>query len=84
VRNAWQIPPSKVRIEGRSWERTFQQILSTVTDGLGCTGMNVSAELYKLLIYERGGFFLSHRGTEKTDRSRGSFWPVSSLVPARC
>ena len=79
VRNAWQIAPSKVRIEGRSWERTFQQILSTVTDGLGCTGLNVSVELYKLLIYERGGFFLSHRDTEKTD---GMFGTLTVVLPS--
>lgn len=79
VRNAWQIAPSEVRIEGRSWERTFQQILSTVTDGLGCTGMKVSAELYKLLIYGRGGFFLSHRDTEKTD---GMFGTLTVVLPS--
>ena len=63
VRNAWQLAPAHVRIGGKSWERSFQHILSAVTDGLGCTGMKVSAEFYKLLIYEEGGFFLPHRDT---------------------
>jgi hypothetical protein len=79
VRNAWQLAPANVRIGGKSWERSFQHILSTVTDGLGCTGMNVSAEFYKLLIYEEGGFFLPHRDTEKTD---GMFGTVTIVFPS--
>ena len=31
----------------------------------GAREVEVSAELYKLLVYEKGGFFLSHRDTEK-------------------
>jgi hypothetical protein len=79
VRNAWQLPPVNVRIGGKSWERSFQHILSTVTDGLGCAGMEVSAEFYKLLIYEKGGFFLPHRDTEKTD---GMFGTLTIVLPS--
>jgi hypothetical protein len=79
VRNAWQLAPTKVRIGGKSWERSFQHILSTVTDGLGCAGMDVSAEFYKLLIYEEGGFFLPHRDTEKTD---GMFGTLTIVLPS--
>src|SRR5437879_2163779 len=79
VRNAWQLAPTKVRIGGKSWERSFQQILATVTNGLGCAGMNTSAELYKLLIYEEGGFFLPHRDTEKTD---GMFGTLTIVLPS--
>ena len=79
VRNTWQLAPVSVRIGGKSWERSFQHILSTVTDGLGCTGMDVSAEFYKLLIYEEGGFFLSHRDTEKTD---GMFGTLTIVLPS--
>ena len=42
VRNTWQLAPGKVRIGGKSWGRSFQLILSTVTDGLGCTGTDIS------------------------------------------
>ena len=38
VRNAWQLAPTKVRIGGKSWERPFQHILSTVTDRLRWNG----------------------------------------------
>lgn len=66
VRKVWQIAPSKVRIAGKSWEANFETILSKVRAGLGCEGMSVSADLYKLLVYDRDGFFLPHRDTEKT------------------
>jgi len=79
VRNTWQLAPVNVRIGGKPWERSFQHILSTVTDGLGCRGMDVSAEFYKLLIYEEGGFFLPHRDTEKTD---GMFGTLTIVLPS--
>lgn len=65
VRNVWQIPPHAVNLSGKSWPTTFHQILSQVAAGLGCPPASVSAELYKLLIYPPGGFFLAHRDTEK-------------------
>ncbi len=65
VRNVWQIAPGKVKIGGKSWAANFETILSKVKAGLGCDDAIVSAELYKLLVYDRGGFFLAHRDTEK-------------------
>jgi hypothetical protein len=68
-----------VRIGGKSWGRSFQHILSTVVGGLGCTGMDISAEFYKLLIYQEGGFFLPHRDTEKT---HGMFGTLTIVLPS--
>jgi len=79
VRSAWQLAPAKVSIRGKSWERSFQHILSAVTDGLGCTGREVSVEFYKLLIYEEGGFFSRHRDTEKT---AGMFGTITIVLPS--
>jgi 2OG-Fe(II) oxygenase superfamily len=79
VRNTWQLAPVKVRIGGKSWGPSFQHILSTVADGLGCTGTDISAEFYKLLVYEEGGFFLPHRDTEKTD---GMFGTLTIVLPS--
>ncbi len=39
----------------------------TAADGLGCPRERLRADIYKLLVYEQGGFFLPHRDTEKTD-----------------
>ena len=35
-----------------------------VAEGLGIDEP-ITAELYKLLVYDKGGFFVSHRDTEK-------------------
>jgi hypothetical protein len=72
VRKVWQIAPEKVRIGGKSWPQTFEDILSRVSAGLGCKRSVVSAELYKLLVYDRGSFFVSHRDTEKAEGMFGT------------
>jgi hypothetical protein len=79
VRNVWQIAPGKVKIGGKSWAVNFKKILSTVTAGLGCDDPTISAELYKLLVYKEGGFFLAHRDTEKTD---GMFGTLVVTLPS--
>lgn len=76
VRKVWQLPPEKMRIGGKSWTATFDRILRQVSAGLGCAEMTVSAELYKLLIYDPGGFFLAHRDTEKAKRMFGTLTVV--------
>ncbi|MHB1306518.1 MAG: 2OG-Fe(II) oxygenase, partial [Limisphaerales bacterium] len=56
VRKTWQLPASRVRLGGKAWEKTFSEMIAWVVDGLGCAEAKVSAELYKLLVYEPGGF----------------------------
>ncbi len=79
VRKVWQLSPDLVRIGGKSWAASFDGILKQVITGLGCTGMAVSAELYKLLVYDTGGFFLAHRDTEKAG---GMFGTLVVVLPA--
>jgi hypothetical protein len=79
VRNAWQVDAAKVHIGGKSWERTLQEILRSVAAGLGCVSEEISAVLYKLLVYEKGGFFKAHRDTEKSD---GMFGTLVIVLPA--
>ena len=67
VRRTWQIDASRLRIEGRSWAKTLEAIVAQAAAGLGVTG-KVVAELYKLLVYDQGSFFISHRDTEKAPR----------------
>jgi len=80
VRRVWQIAPGKVKIGGKSWASNFDNILSKVKAGLGCDNAIVTAELYKLLVYDRGGFFLAHRDTEKAD---GMFGTLVVTLPSR-
>ena len=79
VRKVWQLPPDKVRLGGKSWAVSFEGILKQVLAGLGCAGRPVAAELYKLLVYDTGGFFLAHRDTEKAG---GMFGTLVVVLPA--
>lgn len=78
VRKVWQLPADKVRVGGKSWAATFDALLQQVATGLGCDATAVSAELYKLLVYDRGGFFQAHRDTEKTG---GMFGTLVIVLP---
>src|SRR5215213_1720994 len=64
VRRCWQIGPDWVRIRGRHWAQTLDTILARVTEGLGVDAP-ITAEFYKLLLYDEGSFFIGHRDTEK-------------------
>ena len=79
VRNVWQLAPSNLHLAGKAWARTLDRILATVTEGLGCGSAKVRAELYKLLVYDRGSFFKRHRDTEKAD---GMFGTLLIVLPS--
>src|SRR5712671_996202 len=64
VRRTWQIGPDRVRLDGKHWQSTLDRAVALAAEGLG-VDEPVSAELYKLLIYDKGSFFVSHRDTEK-------------------
>ena len=67
VRDCWQVAPDAVDVGGRTWTGTFRDILDRTTEGLGYPRGALEATPYKLLVYEAGGFFASHRDTEKAD-----------------
>ena len=72
VRDCWQIDASRVAVSGGAWSETFADILRRTAAGLGYPAEAVSASLYKLLLYELGGFFAPHRDTEKADGMVGT------------
>ncbi|HVC59067.1 MAG TPA: 2OG-Fe(II) oxygenase [Acetobacteraceae bacterium] len=80
IRRTWQIGPDKVRIKGRHWPRTLEAILSRVSQGLGVSDP-IDAEFYKLLLYDTGSFFVSHRDTEKAP---GMFATLVVVLPSQC
>ena len=65
IRDCWQIGADRIRLAGAAWPDTFSRILDMAASGLGCPPDRLDAQLYKLLIYEKGGFFSAHRDTEK-------------------
>ena len=78
VRDCWQIDGMSIDIGGAMWDDTFSRILDAAATGLGCPAERLEAELYKLLVYEPGGFFTAHRDTEKT---RGMIATLTISLP---
>lgn len=77
VRRAAQIGPERVTIDDPAWADTLTTIVAEATRQLGAG--SATAELYKLLIYEPGGFFVPHRDTEKVD---GMFATLVVALPS--
>lgn len=78
VRRSWQIAPARVRMTGRRWASSLESVVARVAEGLGA-GEGVVAEFYKLLVYDVGSFFVSHRDTEK---SSGMFATLVIALPS--
>ena len=66
VRDTYQLDPASVKIENPTWNKQLKELTKHVAkELLGCANANVTAKLYKMLIYEKGGHFKKHRDTEK-------------------
>ncbi len=78
VRRVWQIRADQVRLQGRHWAQSLEAIVAQAAEGLGVSGP-VEAELYKLLVYDQGSFFVSHRDTEKAP---GMFATLVIVLPS--
>jgi len=79
VRRTWQIEADRVRIDGKHWSNSLDGIVARAAEGLGLTEP-VTAEFYKLLIYDKGSFFVSHRDTEKVP---GMFATLVLALPSQ-
>lgn len=79
VRRTWQIGPERVRLGGKHWQATLGRVVALAAEGLG-VDEPVSAELYKLLVYDKGSFFVGHRDTEKAP---GMFATLVLALPAQ-
>ncbi len=66
VRDCWQVSADDISLGGARWPATLEAVSKRVADGLGIPADRIDLDLYKLLIYEEGGFFKEHRDTEKT------------------
>ena len=78
VRRTWQIGAERVLIGGKHWGKTLDGIVARAVEGLG-VNEPIKAELYKLLVYDKGSFFVSHRDTEK---ARGMFATLVLALPS--
>ena len=80
VRSAWEIDADKISFRNAEWKDYIGQILKKVKKGLGIEERDISASLYKLLIYEKGDFFLPHKDSEK---EKGMFASLVIGLPSK-
>ena len=78
VRKTWQVDAAHLHFGGRHWQASLDAIVATVSAGLGVSDP-VTAQLYKLLIYDTGSFFAGHRDTEK---NAGMFATMVIVLPS--
>jgi hypothetical protein len=79
VRKVWELNPDQFEIGNADWQRILKDICQQVKTDLG-VATDIYSEIYKLLIYETGSFFLPHRDTEKMD---GMFATLIVVLPSK-
>ena len=67
VRDAWEIAKSRIKIDKRKWNQVLNPALQQIGQQLGLTEGELKADLYKMLVYQPGQFFMPHRDSEKDD-----------------
>ena len=81
VRKTWEIDPQQIEFRNSQWPMTLQHVVGQTVEQLGVIGgeSSVRADLHKLLLYEEGGFFKTHRDTEKVP---GMFATLVIMLPS--
>ncbi|RAO71302.1 uncharacterized protein BHQ10_007314 [Talaromyces amestolkiae] len=83
VRKSWQLDANQFSLQNPLWEKQVGIYKDQAIAGLGLTTAKpeeVKVELYKLLIYEEGAFFLPHQDSEKAD---GMFATLVISLPSK-
>lgn len=80
VRSAWEIDAKNISFLNKNWGKFLNTLLAETKAGLGLEKQTISANLYKLLIYETGDFFLPHKDSEK---EAGMFGTLIIGLPSR-
>jgi len=65
VRQSWQLSADDFELGNPQWNEALQAAADQIGKDLGLSGCKIGFEPYKLLVYEEGSFFASHRDTEK-------------------
>lgn len=65
VRQCWQISAEDFELGNPQWNEALQAAADQIGKELGLSGCKIGFEPYKLLVYEEGSFFTTHRDTEK-------------------
>lgn len=69
VRDAWQVPRSRIKIDKRRWNRTLNPMLGRFRQELGLPDTcRLEAQFHSMLVYEPGGFFRPPSGFREARR----------------
>ncbi len=68
VRRVWELDTDQFTLINPEWSDLITEIVTELQCKLGLQDCNLKAHPYKLLLYEKGSFFLPHRDGEKLDR----------------
>lgn len=80
VRSVWEIDANLISFHNPDWQHFLNKIIKKVKNGLGFEKeKSVEANLYKLLVYEPGDFFLPHKDSEK---EKGMFGTLIIGLPS--
>lgn len=80
VRSVWEIGAGQMVFSNSDWSIFIESIIEEIKPDLGINDHDVSANLYKLLIYEEGDFFLAHKDSEK---EKGMFGTLIIGLPSK-
>lgn len=78
VRNTWELDAAQFTFNNQRWPGYIQSVCAKVAADLGIKSP-IRAEIYKMLIYERGAMFKSHTDTEKIP---GQFGTLVIALPS--
>ena len=68
VRRTWEIPRSRVKIDGKRWSATLQPVVGKLSRDLGIPDdLEVQPVFHSMLVYAPGDFFVPHQDSEKED-----------------
>ena len=68
VRDTWEIPRSRVKVDKRRWNQTLVPMLDRLRADLGLpAACRIDAQLHSMLVYAPGQFFVTHQDSEKND-----------------
>ncbi|KAL5119678.1 hypothetical protein ACEQ8H_002524 [Pleosporales sp. CAS-2024a] len=78
VRKTWELDTNEFQCTNSHWHTFIGQLATLTIQDLG-VGVACTAQPYKLLLYEEGAFFKTHRDTEKV---RGMFGTLVVCLPS--
>jgi len=68
VRDTWEIPKSRVKIDNREWKAALRPVLDGMRAELDLPdGCELRPELHSMLVYGPGQHFVAHQDSEKAD-----------------